>query len=198
MQVDIQIHLEDPKCVAELRRVVRQTLRRAARTWAPLPLPVDRVVVAIGHPSSGKVDVYDHFPESADQNSGRTRRLVVISLGLRDGERELEAAEVAGALAARIQAVVDDRYRGTKAVVTADSVAPARVAPPTTPTTPTGITRQVRSAVPAEPIAPAVGGPMTKSEISNADLPRLQDLLAAQQKDQPLVAAGPQSNGIHP
>src|SRR4051794_25027340 len=116
-QVDIQIHLEDARCVAELRRLIRQTLRRAARTWAPLPLPVDRIVAGVGYPCSGKVDLYDHFPESADQRSERSRRLVVISLGLREGERELEAAEVAGALAAQIQAVIDDLYRDTKPVV---------------------------------------------------------------------------------
>jgi hypothetical protein len=42
-RVDIQVHLEDANRV-ELS-VIRQTLRRAARTWAPLPLPVDRIVV---------------------------------------------------------------------------------------------------------------------------------------------------------
>ena len=41
--VDVQVHLDDRKCVAEIKRVLRQTLRLTARTWAPLTLPIDRL-----------------------------------------------------------------------------------------------------------------------------------------------------------
>ena len=68
-QVDVQVHLDDAKCVAELKRVIRQTLRRAARTWAPVPLPVDRVVVGVGFPSAGMVDFYDGLPGAPDHGS---------------------------------------------------------------------------------------------------------------------------------
>ena len=81
--IDVQVHLEDSRCVAELRRVVRQTVRRAARTWAPLPLPVDRVVVGMAFPAAGRVDLYERFPDGR----GAARPLAVVSLGLRDGDR---------------------------------------------------------------------------------------------------------------
>src|SRR5262245_55606490 len=43
--IDIQIHLEDRRCIANLRRILRLTLRRSAATWAPMVLPVHRIVV---------------------------------------------------------------------------------------------------------------------------------------------------------
>jgi hypothetical protein len=95
--VDVQVHLEDARCVAELKRVMRQTLRRAARTWAPVPLPIDRIVIGVGLPPGGKVDLYAEFPARHGErtDSKASRSLVVVSLGLRDGQRELEPAEVA-------------------------------------------------------------------------------------------------------
>ena len=46
--LDVQVHLGDAGCVAELESIVWKTLARAQQTWAPLPLPVDRVVVGAG------------------------------------------------------------------------------------------------------------------------------------------------------
>src|SRR5713101_2637613 len=43
--VDVQVHLGDDACIAELETIIWTTLARAQRTWAPLALPVDRVVV---------------------------------------------------------------------------------------------------------------------------------------------------------
>src|SRR5437870_369973 len=40
--VDVQVHLGDRACVAELESIVWNTLARAQQTWAPLELPVDR------------------------------------------------------------------------------------------------------------------------------------------------------------
>ena len=67
--VDVQVHLEDRKCVAEIKRVLRQTLRLTARTWAPLTLPIDRVVVGVGFPPGGGADVYDKFPAQTGKAS---------------------------------------------------------------------------------------------------------------------------------
>ena len=104
--------------MAELKRVIRQTMRRAARTWAPLPLPLWWSASASPR---GKVDMYDHFPWPRAAGEAGLRRLVVVSLGLREFDRGLEPAEVAGALAAQIQAVVDERYRqGRTAAETGD------------------------------------------------------------------------------
>src|ERR1700733_12400160 len=84
--IDVQVHLEDRKCVAELKRVLRQTLRRSTRTWAPLTLPIDRIVVGIGFPHGGRADVYDQFPaQNGKAIAGSSSRpLVVVSLGVRD------------------------------------------------------------------------------------------------------------------
>ena len=124
--VDVQVHLEDRKCVAEIKRVLRQTLRLTARTWAPLTLPIDRVVVGVGFPPGGRADVYDKFPTQNGKASapGSSRPLVVVSLGVRDGERDLEPAEVACALAAQIQSVINERY-GQRATTVAVSAQPS-------------------------------------------------------------------------
>ena len=37
-------------------------------------------------------------------------RRVIVTLGVREGQRELEAAEIVGALATQIQAVIAERY----------------------------------------------------------------------------------------
>src|SRR5258708_26199636 len=97
--VDVQVHLEDAKCVAELKRVIRQTLRRSARTWAPLPLPVDRVIVGTNFPAGGKVDLYATFPHPTPPPAatGEARPFVVVSLRLRDGHPQLDTTETAGA-----------------------------------------------------------------------------------------------------
>src|SRR5438105_681814 len=128
--VDVQVHLGDPACVAELESIVWNTLRRAQQTWAPLALPLDRVVIGAGFPVSGRADIYEDFLELADAGGGQsaTRRRVVVSLGVRDGARDLDGWEIAGALAAQIQLLVDERCREHRSltappVVTAASAA---------------------------------------------------------------------------
>jgi hypothetical protein len=193
-QVDIQIHLDDATCVAELRRIIRQTLRRAARTWAPLPLPVNRVVVGVGFPSAGKIDVYDDFPANAMSKAER-RPLVVVALGLRDGERELESAEVAGALASQIQAVIDERYRNSSLAQKPEALQASRVPAPT-PGKSTPVRAHSGKFGRSDREARHFDGygPLQRS----ADIPGLRDVLATQQKDQSLVATGPSTNGTHP
>ena len=48
LAVEVQVHLGDSGCVHELESMIRKTLRRAQQTSAPLPLPLDRVVVGAG------------------------------------------------------------------------------------------------------------------------------------------------------
>jgi hypothetical protein len=199
-RIDIQVHLEDATCVAELKRLIRQTLSRAARTWSPLPLPIHRVVVGVGFPSGGKIDAYDNFP-AADRSKGAgVQPLVLISLGLRDGERELETSEIAGVLAALIQRVIDDRYRETRT-----SLWPT-AAPPESPVISSNTVGQPEQPV-ARPVrVPAIGDRATSqpthdraaASASHMDLPTVEELLAQQQKSQPLAVAGSASNGTHP
>ncbi len=194
--VDVQVHLGDAACVAELESIVWNTLRRAQQTWAPLPLPLDRVVVGAGFPVSGRADIYDDFLEVADTSAAghsTQRRRVVVSLGVRDGTRDLDGWEVAGALAAQIQVLVDDhcrQHRSLSAPATVVAQATTRLARPA------AADAIARDEHPAQPmVAPAT----TPTDIPAAeDVPSLADLLATVQKGQPLVAAGPTSNGTHP
>lgn len=182
-RIDIQIHLEDQRCIANLRRVLQSTLRRAAATWAPMVLPVHRVVVGAGFPVEGKADIYDSFSGlGGDQDAGR---LIVISLGLRAGDRDLEPFELAGALAVQIQRVVDDVHRG-HARVAVDAAAVATSAPG----------RLSRSA--AEQVVSRDDARLAPDHMAGATLPRLQELLATVQEGQPLVAAGPNSQTANP
>ena len=59
--VDVQILLVDRHCIRELNRTLAKTLCRAARIWAPLKLPVDRIVVGAGFPAEGRADIYEDF-----------------------------------------------------------------------------------------------------------------------------------------
>ena len=198
--VDVQVYLGDPTCVAELESIVWNTLRRAQQTWAPLPLPLDRVVVGAGFPASGRSDIYDDFLELADTpatGDAAQRRRVVVSLGVRDGMRDLDGWEIAGALAAQIQVLVDDRCRDHRSLS-----APAPVAPATTRLArPADLDNRVTDAIARDdhPTQPLVAPAGTPTDMPAAEeVPSLADLLATVQKGQPLVAAGPSSNGTHP
>jgi hypothetical protein len=130
--IDVQVLLEDQRCVSELRRMLHRTLERSAHTWAPLLLPIDRIVVSAAFPARGKSDVYRDFPRTVDNRGERPgakeRPFVVVCLGLRDGERELEPAEIAAALATQIEAVVADRFaRRSVAFAAAAEVADMQV-----------------------------------------------------------------------
>ena len=199
--IDVQVHLEEAKCVAELRRVIRHTLRRTARTWAPSPLPIDRVVVGVGFPAGGRADFYDNYPGgSAAAAAGTTRPFTVVSLGLRDGERELDVAEVAGALAAQVQAVVDDHYQ-QRTTITAAVPTSAPATRTSTASPPVRASRLTPRTVPTAPAPPgdAMSG-LTENGATLAapTVPGLQELLATVKQGQPLEAAGPSSNGTHP
>jgi hypothetical protein len=200
--VEVQIHLGDQSCIAELERIIWRTLDRAERTWAPLSLPVDRVVVGASFPPSGRADIYEDFLALADTTSGdvlaqRTRR-VVVSLGVRDGTRDLDGWEIGGVLAAQINALVDDRYRQRQADVTHapghNDVAPAVSRLARTPTD----TAPARVAVSGEMAAQVLAPTITVDPRAEEAVPRLTELLATVQQGQPLVAAGPTTNGANP
>ncbi len=194
--VDVQVHLEDRKCVAEIKRVLRQSLRLTARTWAPLTLPIDRVVVGIGFPPGGRADVYDKFPAQNGKAGapGSSRPLVVVSLGVRDGERDLEPAEVACALAAQIQSVINERY-GQRATTVAVSTQPSTNI---TTARPLAATRPGQPTPTPKPAIPQSAQGASASGLVDPGVPRLQDLLATVQQGQPLDAAGPASAHTNP
>ena len=199
--VDIQVHLEDAKCVSELKRVIRQTLRRTARTWAPLPLPVDRIVVGATFPASGKVDLYTGLPHAAPSATGNSnaRPFVVVSLGLRDGDRELDTSEVAGALAAQIQAVIDDQY----AQRTTLSALPRPATPSTVASSAASPLRSGGSSIRPRPSTaepPSLSAPNSEAvgrTEAEPTFPSMREYIATKQQSQPLEVTGSSTNGTH-
>ena len=202
--VEVQVHLGDPACIAELEAIVWKTLARAERTWAPLVLSVDRVVVGAGFPAGGRADVYDDFlgvvgGATPGETSADPRRRVVISLGVRDGTRDLDGWEIAGALAAQIQALVDDRCRQHRSL--AAPVPEQRPATVTTRLTRPSAAAEQQSSAAAAPAREGSGTTAAAAPIEprpDQEVPSLAELLATVQQGQPLVAAGPTSNGTHP
>jgi len=201
--VDVQVHLGDPGCVAELEAIVWKTLERAQRTWAPLSLPVDRVVVGAAFPAAGRADIYDDFVVIAGENPDdgvARRRRVVVSLGVRDAGRDLDGWEVAGALAAQIQALVDEQCREHRRVTAPSPAQPVtaattRLAPPAAAA---GQDPNPRAAAGDTPLGITVANPAVPTASTAEEVPSLAELLATVQQGQPLVAAGPTSNGTNP
>ncbi len=201
---DVQVHLGDPACVAELEAIVWTTLARAQRTWAPLPLPVDRVVVGAAFPAAGRADIYDDFLMIAGDtrdNGAPSRKRVVISLGVRDEGRDLDGWEIAGALAAQIQALVDTQCREHRSLVAPSTTQPmvattTRLSPPAPAP---GHERGIAGAATVDTHSTnGASGVVVSTASSNEEVPSLAELLATVQQGQPLVAAGPSSNGTHP
>src|SRR5262249_60423448 len=87
--------------------LVQPGVERIARPWAPVRLPIDRIVLGAGpaFPPGGRVDLYAGFPGFDERGL-----LVVLTLGVREPGRELEPAEILAALADQVRVVVADRY----------------------------------------------------------------------------------------
>src|SRR5215470_11035147 len=56
--IEIQVHLSDGERARAIEHSCRTGLKRAARTWAPFPLPLDRVEVIPSAPPLGKADIF--------------------------------------------------------------------------------------------------------------------------------------------
>jgi hypothetical protein len=141
-------------------------------------------VVGMAFPAAGKVDLYDRFPQIASGNVSRP--LVVVSLGLREGDRELEPAEIAGALAAQIQSVIDNRLSHANLA--------GQPAPP--PDSPATLRPGMSPRLPAVPSAPQSS--VAPSAPARSDVQRLPTLIETIQKGQPLEAAGLPSSTTNP
>jgi hypothetical protein len=110
--IGIEVHMADRRRSAEIERLLRGTLRQCARTWAPHPLPVDRIAVHAGAPPAGRAQVYDRWLPVIDPQQQLSASLAVIWLGLLDAAgRPIEDQQLAGALAAQVAALVADRYQ---------------------------------------------------------------------------------------
>jgi hypothetical protein len=111
MQIEIQVHLSDGERVRAIERSCRTGLKRAARTWAPFALPLDRVEVIPSAPPLGKTDIFDEWFTGRSGHGAQAGALVVVSLGTSQEGRELSPDEIAGALVGQVERLVIDRYR---------------------------------------------------------------------------------------
>ena len=212
--IGIEVHLDDGRCVAEITSALRATLERSARTWAPHPLPLDRIVVRAAFPAEGTADIYDDWTDAPPRAGKRaSRSLVVVSLGLRQGERDLEPFEIAGSLSAQIHRLVDEHYRRRKSgttgrpgaardaasrtsgpapelAVTSAAPAPPRVARGTASS---GASQSRSAAPPSVAARPADSGELTDPGTSEGA--RIGAMLDVLKRGQPLAAAGPSVAG---
>jgi hypothetical protein len=118
--IGIEIHVADRRRSAEIERLLRGTLRQCARTWAPHPLPVDRITVHAGAPPAGRAQVYDRWLPVDDPKQQLSASLAVVWLGLLDATGcPIEDHQLAGALATQVAALVEDRYQREYADVSA-------------------------------------------------------------------------------
>jgi hypothetical protein len=181
-RVEVQVHLSQRERVREIERGCRAALGRAARTWAPFPLPLDRVEVLSSAPPLGKVHIYQHWAPARSGVSAEERSLVVVSLGTRTDARDLSPDEIAGALASQIERLVIDRYerehpKEPPFVAAADSVSTLTSVGP------------MRAASQSSPDVPP------PDNVTSIDSVRA--LIADIKKSQPLIPAGPSANGAH-
>jgi hypothetical protein len=111
--IGIEVHVDNRRRSAEIERLLRATLRQCERTWAPHPLPVNRITVHAGAPPTGRAQLYEQWlPTEDDQRQESWPSLAVISLGLLDATgRPLENQQLAGALATQVASLVADRYQ---------------------------------------------------------------------------------------
>jgi hypothetical protein len=179
-RVEVQVHLSQRDRVRDIERSCRAALSRAAMTWAPFPLPLDRVEVLSSAPPLGKVHIYQHWAPAQGGASAHERSLVVVSVGARTDARELSPDEIAGALASQIERLVIDRYEREHpkdqpvlaTAETADRLAAA-------------ISRRAGSES-----TPDVPPPDNVTSVDS-----VRALIAYIKKSQPLVPAGPSANG---
>lgn len=181
--VEVQVHLDDGKRVRAIKHSCRASLRRAARTWAPFPLPLDRVEVFASAPPTGKADIFDQWVDAPGKDEARTGALVVVSVGTAFDGRDLTADEIAGALAGQIERLVIDRYRREHP---AAQHTPSASGPATRP-------------VVMLPLTTLTEGATDPSALTDniTDFTSVRALLADIKKSQPLVPAGSSKNGVH-
>jgi hypothetical protein len=107
--VEVQVHLGNRERVNAIEHSCRAALKRAARTWAPFPLPLDRVEILSSAPALGKVDIYERWAPAPTGASPAASSLVVVAIGTAFEARDLSPDEIAGALAGQIERLVIDR-----------------------------------------------------------------------------------------
>jgi hypothetical protein len=178
-QIEIQVHLSDGERVRAIERSCRTGLKRAARTWAPFTLPLDRVEVIPSAPPLGKADIFDQWFEGRSAEDNEASALVVVSLGTAQEGRDLSPDEIAGALVGQVERLVIDRYRR-------EHPAPAAAV----------AGRGHDSQLTSMPVLVSDGERSADARQPD-NVTDIRALLEGIKKSQPLVPAGPSKNGIH-
>ena len=182
--VEVQVHLSDGQRVRAIERGCRDALRRAARTWAPLPLPLDRVEVLSSAPPLGKVDIYERWAKVLPGACATAGSLVVVSLGTAAEAHELTPDAIAGALAGQIERLVIDRYqREHQKEVTAPAVSRAEPQP------------SIREMPPVDD-DPQQTVSLYPDNLT--DIRTVREHMEELRKGLPLAPAGPSTNGANP
>ena len=182
--VEVQVHLGNRERVGAIEHTCHAALKRAARTWAPFPLPLDRVEVLSSAPPLGKVDIYEQWVPAATGAIPMAGSLVVVSIGTALEARDLTPDEIAGALAGQIERLVIDRYK--------------REHPQEQPTAPVAHEpRWQPVVVQGSAMAFDAGRESDPPPDNVTEFNSVRALLADIKKSQPLVPAGPSQNGTH-
>lgn len=177
--IEIQVHLSDGERVRAIERSCRTGLKRAARTWAPFALPLDRVEVIPSAPPLGKADIFDEWFDGRSGAGNEASALVVVSLGTSQESRDLSPDEIAGALVGQVERLVIDRYR--------------REHPgPVTGTVGRGHDSQLTSTSVLVMDAERSADARPPDNVTD-----VRALLEGIKKSQPLVPAGSSKNGVH-
>jgi len=182
--VAVQVHLSNGERVGAIERSCRAALKRSATTWAPFPLPLDRVEVLPSAPPLGKVDIYERWANVPPDASASAASLVVVSIGAAIETRDLTPDEIAGALAGQIERLVIDRYK--------------REHPPEQPIA-SAARESERLSVVAHRMGTAIEtAPAAATQPDNiTEISSVRAMLADIKKSQPLVPAGSSQNGVH-
>ena len=175
--VQVQVYLNDRGRAADIERSCRSALSRAARTWAPFPLPLDCVEVIPTAPPLGKSEIFGDWIQLED-GSG-TLSLVIVSIGTAVDGRDLTADEIAGALTVQIERLVVERYQREHPKTETPARASEAARAPAT----------LMSAAPANEVGTLAD--------NVTDFGTVRALLADIKKSQPLVPAGSFTNGVH-
>ena len=198
--VDVQVHLGNPACIAELEAIIWKTVARRTDLGAA-GAPGRSCGRRRWFPGQRSGRHLRRLPRHGWRRDAR-RRLEPAAAPrgdlarVRDGTHDLDGSEIAGALVAQIQALVDDRCRQHRSLA-----APAPEQRPAAAssrlTRPALVVEQPPTTAPA----PAREGQATTTSVEprpGQEVPSLAELLATVQQGQPLVAAGPPSNGTNP
>jgi hypothetical protein len=178
--IEVQVHLADRDRVKTIQRSCRAALKRAARTWAPHRLPVDRVEIYPSAPPLGQADIFAKWLPA--EGESWMSALVVVSIGTATDGRDLTPDEIAGVLTGQIERLVVEQYQREHPKEAAAVLDAAATSASIVGTARVDIDRSDASLYPD----------------NLTDIRSVREHMQELRKGLPLVPAGPSQNGVHP